>query len=65
MNDQATLPGTRGPQPERKARLFWNGSKWAVSTPTPDGRGLVYQARRWRDALRYLNLVTRRRRKAQ
>lgn len=36
--DQIVLPGTRGPAPQRKARVYQNGRRWVVDVPTPYGR---------------------------
>lgn len=61
--DQIVLPGTKAPEPQRLARLFWKDHKWRVEIPTPFGKPATYTAGEWRDALRFLNLVTRRRRR--
>jgi hypothetical protein len=55
---QPTLPGTRTAPP--KARVFLDGHRWAVTIPTPWGP-TTYYAKSWPAAIRFLDLVTRRR----
>ena len=60
--DQLAIPGTRAPAPLRKARLYQDGRTWKVDVPTPWGVKSD-QFREWGRAIRYLDLVTKRRRR--
>lgn len=65
MNAQPALPGCKAPERQTKARVYQRGHRTIVSIPNPYGPPQTYVAPRFADAIRYLDLVLKsRRRKA-